>query len=926
MLLTVQMILGRERIEGELLRYGVAALSSDTTELAAGPGSAESRLSPLADSAGLRAYGQTLDSLIRQSDSLSADNLRMDSLVVDSLAVDSLGRPLYPADSVPPQPPIYHKPFLDDIITGKNQDSLIYDVRNRTVYIYEKGDITYQNMNMKGDFMRIDMETKEIYAYGRYDTVTKAPTRPVFTDGGNEFTMDTITYNIDTKKARIKGVATHDGEGFLTGARVKKVSDNVINIVSGRYTTCDAIHPHFFLAMSKAKVIQNKKVIIGPTYLVMEDVPIYFLGLPFGFFPTTNNRKSGFIVPEWGEEVVKGFFLRNGGYYMAFNDYVDMALTGGIYTLGSWEGALASRYLKRYRYAGAFNVRFSKDIVGERGAADYVNQNNFNVQWNHAQDPKFLPGSTFAASVNFSTSGYSKYSAQNMNDYLNSQTSSSVAYSKSWAGTPMSLSVSMSHSQNSRDTTISLSFPNAVFNVSRITPFRRKEAVGKERWYEKITTSYRGTLTNTVPAIHERELFSQKMFNSMRNGVSHVIPVSTSLNILKYLNVTPSGNYQERWYFRKIDRVWDPALRQQVNGDTTSGFFRLWDYNFSVGGATKIFGTYQFRKGAMIEAVRHTLTPSVSFNYSPDFASNKFGYYQMVQSDTLGNMTRYSPFRDGLFGVPSGSRSAAMSFSLQQSLEMKVRSKSDTTGVRKIKIIDNLGISSSYNFVADSLNLAPFSISFRTNLFKNVGLNISASVDPYQVDAKGQRINKFMLRKGSLGRLTSASTSFGYSFNSPKNGNSRPAANNINSALTADNTNFFEQSGFDQLEANARRALMTSTYYDFDIPWNFGFNYSFSYLNNGLTKNIIQTLGFQGSFSPTPKWGINFNGGFDFEKKQLTPGTISIMRDLHCWQMSFNWVPVGFRKSWSFTIGVKSSTLSDLKYDRRSSFFDNLYD
>ena len=888
-----------------------------------------------------RAYPASSDESFLQDtagrDSLT-ENAAIEHAAADSVpGLDSSATPQYAAaDSAAvaardtsKKDTAQRKSFLDDVISGKNQDSLVYDLRNKTVYIYEKGDVDYQDKNLKADFMKINMDDKIIFAYGREDTTTKTNTRPEFTDGGSTYQMDTITYNIATEKARIKGVTTQDGEGYLKGSRVKKMPDNTINIANGKYTTCDLDHPHFYLAMTKAKTIPGKKVIVGPSYLVMEDVPIYFLGLPFGFFPTMSGRHSGFIMPTWGEEAIKGFFLRDAGYYFAFNDYMDMTVQGGFYTLGSWQASLASRYVKRYKYRGGLNFYFSKDIIGERDEPDYVNMNNFNLQWTHQQDAKFRPNSTFSARVNFSTSGYSKYGAQTINDYLNTQTNSSISYSKSWAGTPFSLSTNMQHSQNSQDTTVSLSFPNVVFSVSRVYPFRRKEAVGKQRWYEKISFTYTGTLGNNVK-VKERDLFTDRMFKQMKNGVNHNIPISTSLNLLNYINVSPSANYQERWYFRKIDKEWDPVSRSVVNGDTTTGFYRLYDYSFSVSATTKLYGTYQFKKTAAVQAFRHTLTPTISFNYRPDFGAAKYGYYKYVQSDTLGNMRRYSPFEEGLYGVPSAGRSAGISFGLTQTLEMKVRSNKDTSGFRKIKLIDNFSITSSYNFLADSLNLAPFSINLRTNLFKNVGLNVNATLDPYQIDANGRKVNKFMLRKGKLGRLTSVSTSFGYSFNSKNLGSSSPAAiNDINSGTTEvppEYTDMFTQPGYNQIDPFTRRQMMSATYYDFSIPWNFGFNYSFSYTKPGLQANIVQTLGFNGSVNLTPKWGVTFNGGYDFGSKKITPGTFTLTRDLHCWQMSFNWVPIGFRKSWSFTINVKASMLKDLKYDRNSSFYDNFYD
>ncbi len=860
-----------------------------------------------------------------------------DTIVQDSISgTDSL-----PGDTAV-LPPLKKNNFLEDIITGKNKDSLIYDVKNKLVYIYREGDITYQDMNLKADYITVDMNSKNIHAYGYMDSLDAdgnllppdsiKPTRPEFTQGGSSYTMDSINYNLDTKKAKIKGVATQEGEGYLIGRDIKKMPDNAINIANGKYTTCDNVnHPHFYLALTRAKLTsgengQKKKVVTGPAYFVMEDVPIYFLGIPFGFFPVSKGRQSGFIMPQYGEEYVKGFFIRDGGYYFAFNDYLDVTLKGGIYTLGSWETSLATRYIKRYKYSGGFNLAFSKDIIGEKGDADYVNMNNFRITWSHQQDPKFRPNSTFSANVNFSTSGYTKYGTNNINDYLNTQTNSSVAYSKTWAGKPFSLSTNFQHSQNSQDTTVSLSFPNIVFSVSRFFPFRRKEAIGRQKWYEKISMQYTGTLSNNV-TVKEKDLFTDKMFREMKNGVNHTIPISTSFNLLNYITVSPSANYTERWYFRKIDKQWNPETNMVENADTTYGFYRLYNYNFSMSASTKLYGTFTFGENKLIKAIRHVMTPTVSFTYTPDFSKGKYGFYKPIQTDSMGTLGYYSPFEGGLFGLPGRGEAASISFGLTNTLEMKVRSDRDTTGSRIIKLIDNFSLSSSYNFLADSLNLQPFALNLRTTIYGNFGLNISATLDPYQVDERGQRINKFMIKKGKLGRITSASTSFGYSFNPSSSG--RPAVNDINSGMGSVSpayTDPFAEQQYLAMDPNTRRALMTSQYYDFDLSWNLSFNYSLSYTNTGIRKNVTQTLGFNGSMNLTPKWGISFNGGYDFQARKITPGVITINRDLHCWQMNFSWVPVGFRKSWSFNIGVKSAMLQDIKWDKRSSFYDNLYD
>lgn len=862
------------------------------------------------------------DSLVVWADTLSSDSIVADSLTGDTLAVRDTTR---------------KGSMLEAPIKGKNRDSLVFNVRDKMVYVYGEGDITYQTMNMKADYMRINMDTRVIRAYGVNDTVDNKPvvTRPEFTENGKTYTMDTIDYNMKSKKAKIKGVATQEGEGYLIGDNVKKMTDNSINISSGRFTTCENTdHPHFYLEMTRAKFIPGKKAIFGPSYLVMEDVPIYFLGVPEGFFPMSSGPKSGFLMPTYGEEYVKGFFLRDFGYYFTFNDYIDLTLTGGIYTLGSWEAAASSRYIKRYKYSGSFSADFSKVRFGDKGSPDYTNQSNFRIQWTHTQDSKFRPGSTFSASVNFSTSGYSKYSATTINDILSTQTNSSIAYSKTWSGTPFSLSANMAVSQNSSNSTISVTLPTVVFNMSRVYPFKRKQTMGKERWYEKISVSYTGKLTNSVSTT-EKELFTKQTLKDMKNGVEHTIPVSTSMTLFNYLNITPSANYTERWFFKKQERQWNPETNTVDYLEPEYGFYRLYNYNVGVSASTKLYGMYRFKNpNSKIQAFRHVITPTISFSYAPDFSHQKYGYYKAVQSDTTGRVTIYSPFAGNAYSVPSSGRSMSLNFSLQQNLEMKVLSKRDTTGTRIIKLIDNFTISGSYNFLADSMNLSNISLSFRSKLTNNFGIQLSATLDPYVVTPEGRRINKLMLSRGKLGRIVSTGWSFGYSFNSKNQ--SAPSGQALTNDITSQpidpaySNPFFDPYG--TMDPVLRRQYMAQTYYDFNMPWNFSFNYTISYgislVNNGTTgyrKNINQTIGFNGSVNLTPKWGISFQGGFDLMTRKLTTSSISITRDLHCWQMGFSWIPFGFHKSWSFNIGVKSSMLQDLKYDKSQSMYDNLY-
>ncbi|MBQ0081394.1 MAG: LPS-assembly protein LptD [Alistipes sp.] len=852
----------------------------------------------------------------------------LDSLAIQDTIqkVDSIQR-----DSIKPKRKSKDS-SLDEIIEGKNKDSLYYDVLNKQVFIYNQADVTYTDKNLTADFMRIDMNKKEIYAYGMPDTVggKQEVTHPVFKDNGQEYKMDTITYNINSKKALISGVASQQGDGWLVGGRIKKQQDDIIHIQNGKYTTCDQTdHPHFYLAMTKAKVIPGKKVITGPAYLVMEDVPFYFLGLPEGFFPISSGPKNGILMPTYGEDGTRGFFIRGLGYYFIFGKHMDLALTGGIYTLGSWEVSASSRYMKRYKFSGNFTFDFSSLKTGDKGEPDYLKQNNFKFAWTHSQDPKANPGSTFSASVNVTSSGYSRYSATSLNDMLATQTNSSIAYSKSWAGTPFSLSMNMSISQNSQTKSMAVTLPSIVFNVARVYPFRRKEAVGKKKWYEQISFTYTGKMTNSVNAA-DSTLFTKQTLKDMKNGIQHDIPVSSQFTILKYINFTPQFNYSERWYFKRQFQRWNPEACRVEKLEPEYGFYRIYNYSASGTLNTTIYGMWEMkRKTAKVQAVRHTITPSIGFSYSPDFSKQKYGFYQTVQSDSLGGYTVYSPYSDNPYGVPGSGRSASLTFSLRQTLEMKVLSKRDTTGIKKIKLIDELGISGSYNFAADSMGLSNISLSFRTTIKGNFGINLSATLDPYEVSPQGVRYNKLMIRRGLPGRITSTGWSFGYTFKS-RSDKSTAVSNDINSIPPEYFNPFSDPYG--TLDPVLRRRYMAMSYYDFSIPWNLGFNYvisyGISYVNNGTTgykSNVTQTIGFNGSINLTPKTGISFTSGFDIQAAKLTTTSVTITRDLHCWQMSFVWIPFGAHKSWSFNIGVKAASLKDLKYDKSQSMYDNMF-
>ncbi len=821
--------------------------------------------------------------------------------------------------------------FLDDILTGKNSDSLFYDVRDRKVYIYDKGDVTYQSKNLAADFMRIDMNTREIYAYGKMDTVdgVLTPVKPVFTDNGSSFTMDTITYNLKSSKAKIRNVATQEGDGWLIGSQVKKMPDNAINILAGKYTTCDHTdHPHFYIAMTRAKMIPGKKVITGPAYIVLEDVPLFPLVIPEAFFPITSGAQSGLLMPTYGEDGTKGFFLRDMGYYFTFGDHMDLTLLGGIYSLGSWDISAASRYVKRYKYSGNISMKYSNTKIGEKGDDDYSESNDVKIVWSHTQDPKANPGSTFSASVNFQTSGYTKTSATSMSDILATQTNSSISYSKSWTGTLFSLSANTAISQNSQTEAISLTLPTVVFNVSKFYPFQRKEAIGGQKWYEKISMNYTGKMTNSVTTT-EDELFTSQTLKDMKNGIQHSIPVSASFKLFDYIDVSPSLSYTERWYFKEEMREWNNETKEVEYLDPNYGFYRLYNYSASVSASTTVYGTFQNKntKGK-VQAVRHTLTPSYGFSYAPDFSDQKYGYYQVVQSDSLGTYTLYSPYSNNAYGVPSSGETFSMNFGLSQSLEMKVLSKRDTSGVKKVKLIDQLSISGSYNFLADSMKFSLNTVKLNATLSNNYSLNLSLGIDPYRVTPEGIRYDKLFFP----GRLTSTGWTFNYTFKSAQSSpTGQRAMNDISQLSPAEYLNpFYDPYGL--IDPALRRQYMTNTYYDFSLPWNFGFNYSINYgityTNNGTTgyePNITQSVSFNGSATLTEKLGMTFSGSYDIMNKKLSGTQVAVSRDLHCWQMSFSWIPLGYYKSWSFNIGVKAASLADLKYDKSESMYDYMY-
>lgn len=801
---------------------------------------------------------------------------------------------------------------LKDPIFHDAKDSLLYSIDGKKVFMYGDAVVKHQNMELKAAYIEYNMESNIVFAEGRPDSTGTIVGKPVFVEGGQTFRMDRMHYNFDTKKAKITNVITEEADGFLHSQDTKLMPDKSINIAGGKFTTCDLDHPHFYIAISKAKVIPGSKLIFGPAYVVIEDVPLYPLILPFGFFPNKKGRASGIIIPQYGEERSRGFFLKDGGYYLGLSDYFDLKLTGSIYSKGSWAANANTIYRKRYRFTGNLSFAFSQNIIGEKGFDDYFKDQSYWLTWSHSQDPKANPNSTFSARLNLGSPSHNRYNAQSINSFLTNSISSSIAYSKVWAGTPFSMTTSMSHSQNNLDSTITVGFPKASFNMNRIYPFKRKNSLGTPTWYEKIGLSYSGALDNSVTTRTD-SILSTSTFDKMRNGVQHRIPISTSFNILKFFMVSPSVNYSENWYTKTIEKRWDEEAEKVVN-DEVSGFKRAWEYSSSVSMSTKYYMTYSFKSTSKVQAIRHVMTPSVSLSYRPDFGEESYGYYKEVitPTDTL----KYSIFEGSIYGGPGSGKSGSINLSLGNNLEMKVLSSQDTvSNTKKIKILESFNFSSSYNMLADSMNWSPVSFRARTTLFEKFSINFSSSFDPYALDQLGNRYNEFQFR------LTSASTGVSFSLQGGKKEGS--GQNKQGSVSGRDAGGSMDGRNLDGIPfGESLGAGFGQDYVDFDIPWSLRLDYSFAYSKQKFDKNITQSMSFSGSINLTPKWKVGFSSGYDFKSRELTTTSLNINRDLHCWEMGITVIPIGFLKSYSFRINVKSGTLRDLKYSKNQSRYD----
>jgi len=868
----------------------------------------------------LSSYGQL---------NLKSDTIKSSS-VPDSLAI--LSAPA-PQDSVT-------KPVLEAIISYTAQDSTIADFENQKVFMYKKGVVNYQNIELKADYIMLNFATKEVYAEGLPDSTGAIVGTPVFKMGEDEFESKTLNYNFETQKAIITDVKTTQGDGFVHSDITKKISKDEFILKDGKYTTCDAEHPHFYLRMTKAKVISNNKIITGPAYMVLEDFPIYFPALPFGYFPNSSTYTSGILIPTYGEEQGRGFFLREGGYYWAANENFDLALRGDIYSKGSWAAKLHTNYKVRYRYNGSFDFSYNLNKYSEEPLPDAKTTKGFSLTWSHSQDSKANPNRTFSANVNLSTSSFDKENSfvnnsVSVQSYLQTQKSSSISYSKKFENTPFNMSLNLRHSQNSRDTTIQLSLPELTLNMSKVNPFKIKNRVGPIKWYEKISFSYSGNLRNSINS-KEKDLLKKSLVRDWQNGIRHSIPISLpSFNLLNYINMSPSFSYAERWYTSYITKRYDPDATylppranqlgdNHIVTDTVYSFRRNYDYSYSLSSSTTIYGTYTMTNpNSRIKKIRHKITPSISFSYTPDFGQKKFGFWG-TYVDKSGVTQYYNHFENYIFGSAGRGESGAISFNLSNNLEAKVlevsdsiTSKDEKPKYKTVKIIDNLGMSASYNMIADSFKLTPIALNARTTI-KGVSVNMGANLNPYMVDEKGRVIDEYVWNHLSglnkLGRLTNANMSFGMNFESKKDKKEADANKN-------------------KTEKEKPVEEEETGYADFKIPWSFRFDYSFYYnkiyvLNSttGIAKptaTINQSLNFGGRLSLTDKWQMDMNTNFDVQAMKFSFTTVNVTRTLHCWSMSFSFVPFGDRKSYSFNLSASSAMLRDLKVSKQSAWQDN---
>ncbi len=863
-------------------------------------------------------------------------------------------------DSLPSDSSTKKKSVLDAVVDYQAKDSIVMTSDNWG-YLYGDGEVKYTTIQLKAEKISMSMDSSIVRATFGLDSVGDEFGYPVFSDGGVDYESKAMKYNFKTRKGYINNVITQQGEGYIVAEKAKKTQDEAFFMEDGRYTTCDDHdHPHFYLALTRAKVRPKKNVITGPAYLVIEDLPLPFIGLPFGFFPFSDKYSSGVIMPTFGDEMERGFFLRDGGYYFAINDNIDLALTGEIYTKGSWGLNARSSYRKRYKYSGSFDVGYLVTKIGDKLLPDYSVSKDRRITWTHSQDPKFNMYRTLSASVNYSTSSYDRNqinSVYNSDLFTQSTKSSSVNLTQRFPNSPWSVSATMNIDQRTRDSTISMTLPNMTFTMSRIFPFKRKGAVGAERWYEKIQLNYNGELRNSI-LTKENMLFSSSLQKDWKHAMRHSIPISATYTAFNNFHITPAIQYNERWYTDKVTQKWDGS--RHVDADTTYTFSRVYDFNAAVSVQTRIYGFFTplFSKSTTI---RHIFSPSIGFSYAPDFSDPRFGFYDSYKYyDANGDLQThtYSLFKNGMFGSPPAGKQGMINFQFENNLEMKYAAN-DT--IKKISLIDNFSTSFSYNMVADSFKWTDIATNTRLKLSKSVTVNINATFDPYTYDLVKDRDGKVtglrridelrISKKGTIGRLMRVGYAISPSINQDTFkkwfGGSEDKKGDPNKNNPIEGDPMDETTDGMDAEGTERKSLLggkkddgqydADGYLKNDVKWSLSANYSFNYAYDMTRWNektrefkykLTHNLGFNGSIQPTKNWSFNFSSAYDFETNQISYLNCNLSRNLHCWTLTASFIPLGPYQSYFVSIRANSSMLQDLKYDKRgrSSSYDPAWD
>lgn len=871
----------------------------------------------------------------------SGRGLRYDSTAIDTTAADSAKR----------------KPGIDAPVDYECTDSLVYDAETRLVHLYGKAQVKYMDMTLNAAKITMNMDSSMVRAAGERDTAGILQDKPVYSQGSDNYHSELMAFNFKTKKGYITNVETTQGDGFMQSQHSKRAADGTLYLEHAKYTTCDAKHPHFYLALSRAKVRPGKESVFGPAYLVVADVPLP-LAVPYGFFPFNKKYSSGFIMPSYGDETSRGFYLRDGGYYFAINDYMDIKALGEIYTKGSWGLSAETNYRKRYRYNGNFYISFLRTVDGEKNMPDYAVTKSLKVQWTHSKDAKASPNTTFSARVNFASENYERSNLESMYNplaYTQSTRASSVSFSHTFPSIGLNIAGSTNLTQSLRNSSVSMTLPDLSISLNRFYPFRRKHQAGKERWYEKISMSYTGSLSNSINT-KEDKLFKSNLVKDWRNGMQHRIPIDATFQVFKYINISPQFSLRDIMYTNRVMRSWDETTQKEV-ADTTYGFYNLYDWSLGVSANTTLYGFYKpWRKlfGDKIIAVRHVFKPSVSFSYAPDFTSSHYGYQRTyVKTDANGEVSTvtYSPYSGGIYSYPSGTKQGMITMSVSNNVEMKVKSDRDTTGERKISIIDELYGALSYNMAAETRPWSNLNTRIRLKLTKNYTFSMAAvfATYAYAFDKNGRVVtsDRTEWSYGRFGRFQGMSQNLSYTFN---NETLSKLFSRRSDRSTASNDDGDTDTDTDAEDANIDPDLRKAKkggkqkkqkakvdedgYLRFSLPWSFTVSYGISMAEDRSKQinvrrmrypySFTQTMNFSGYLRIAEGWNISFTSGYDFNYHELSMTTASVSRDLHCFEMSCSVVLRPY-SSFNFTFRARANELADaLKWDKRSSYSSNI--